>query len=627
MRIPSRRMWRTLLLGLGLAIGCAGVEPAPVNHVARPENDLQLEEDTRVPNSGILGRALESDDPAVRAQAARAMGRIQSLVCIPPLLEALDDADPTARAEVVFALGQMALGPQWKPEGREPIVPALVARLGEASIRAVVVEALGKIGGDGVETTIAAQISDPDTAVRQEAALALFRLRYQKHIEAFSPASLTALRRAVRDSDPEVRWRAAYAVSHKAVPEMIDALVPLTRDANVWVRLFAVRALGRAATPAQKDTLRHALKDSEYLVRVEAINAIRLAEISMILDVSLLGDPSPHVRAAAARALKSGGVLDASAMVRAVAAQRTGQFDHDGESHPWVVSRALLSPKFTGSLASWLNHRDPLISSTAAEALIKKRTEDNLKLLIALLEDPDRPLEMRGSAVEAVTEWKDPDLLASLQECYRNSRAREFVEVRESIVDAAAALEATGFLKTLLKDDSPSVRIKAARALKQEAEAGPPPAPSPFLGTAFERNPIVVIETSRGEMEVECFASDAPVHVASFIDLIRKGTYDGLIWHRVVSNFVIQGADPRGSGWGDAGYNIRDEINRRKYARGTVGMPKAGKDTGGCQIFITHTPTPHLDGRYTIFGQVVGGLEVIDKIEPLDKIIRIRVQE
>jgi cyclophilin family peptidyl-prolyl cis-trans isomerase len=126
-------------------------------------------------------------------------------------------------------------------------------------------------------------------------------------------------------------------------------------------------------------------------------------------------------------------------------------------------------------------------------------------------------------------------------------------------------------------------------------------------------------------MVIRCLAEEAPVHVASFVRLAREGYYDGLIWHRVVSNFVIQGGDPRGDGWGGAGYTMRDEINTIRYARGTVGMPKAGKDTGGGQIFITHVPTPHLDGNYTVFGQVVSGLEVVDRIEVGDEIVRARV--
>ncbi len=114
-----------------------------------------------------------------------------------------------------------------------------------------------------------------------------------------------------------------------------------------------------------------------------------------------------------------------------------------------------------------------------------------------------------------------------------------------------------------------------------------------------------------------------PIHVANFVGLVERGVYDGLKWHRVVPNFVIQGGDPLGNGWGDAGWSVRAEINDIPFGRGTVGMPRSsGFDTGGCQMFITHLPTPHLDGLYTVFGRVVRGLEVVDSIEVGDRIVR-----
>jgi cyclophilin family peptidyl-prolyl cis-trans isomerase len=94
-----------------------------------------------------------------------------------------------------------------------------------------------------------------------------------------------------------------------------------------------------------------------------------------------------------------------------------------------------------------------------------------------------------------------------------------------------------------------------------------------------------------------------------------------------VSNFVIQGGDPLGNGMGDSGWSLRAEINPMPYKRGTLGMPRsAGFDTGGCQIFITHVPTPHLDGYYTVFGQVVSGLDAMDRIEVGDRITRAQVK-
>ena len=94
----------------------------------------------------------------------------------------------------------------------------------------------------------------------------------------------------------------------------------------------------------------------------------------------------------------------------------------------------------------------------------------------------------------------------------------------------------------------------------------------------------------------------------------------------MVSDFVIQGGDPRGDGWGGPGYAVRDEINTVRFDRGAVGMPKSGRDTGGCQLFVTHVPTPHLDGNYTVFGKVISGMGVVDRIEVGDAILSARIR-
>ena len=107
---------------------------------------------------------------------------------------------------------------------------------------------------------------------------------------------------------------------------------------------------------------------------------------------------------------------------------------------------------------------------------------------------------------------------------------------------------------------------------------------------------------------------EAPLTVDNFVQLSRRGYYRGIVFHRVVPNFVIQDGDPRGDGNGGPGYAIRCEVNEASYERGTVGMALSGKDTGGSQWFVTHAPQPHLDGGYTVFGQVISGMNVVDGI-------------
>jgi len=133
------------------------------------------------------------------------------------------------------------------------------------------------------------------------------------------------------------------------------------------------------------------------------------------------------------------------------------------------------------------------------------------------------------------------------------------------------------------------------------------------------------IDTDRGTVQIEFAVLDAPLTVDNFIGLARRGFYNGLTFHRVVPNFVVQGGDPRGDGEGGPGYTLRNEISEQPYLRGTVGIALDWADTGGSQFFITQSPQPHLDGRYTVFGRVVAGMDVVDKIQQGDVIRRVRV--
>jgi cyclophilin family peptidyl-prolyl cis-trans isomerase len=141
------------------------------------------------------------------------------------------------------------------------------------------------------------------------------------------------------------------------------------------------------------------------------------------------------------------------------------------------------------------------------------------------------------------------------------------------------------------------------------------------------RSPAAVIHTKKGRIRIELFASEAPMTVDNFIQLSRRGFYDGLTFMRVVPNFVVQGGDPRNDMNGGPGYQIRCEISYRPFGTGAVGMALSGKDTGGSQFFITHSPQPHLDGGYTVFGQVVEGMDVVNRIARGDRIDRIEIIE
>ncbi|HEU5259962.1 MAG TPA: peptidylprolyl isomerase [Gemmatimonadales bacterium] len=143
-----------------------------------------------------------------------------------------------------------------------------------------------------------------------------------------------------------------------------------------------------------------------------------------------------------------------------------------------------------------------------------------------------------------------------------------------------------------------------------------------------------VVETAKGTIEVELYADEAPNTVANFEKLANAGFYDGTKFHRVIPNFMIQGGDPYSKtgegrvGTGGPGYMIKCETDKNvhRHVKGTLSMAHAGKDTGGSQFFICHSPQPHLDGVHTVFGQVTGGMDVVNKIAQDDEVRSIRVQ-
>ena len=138
-----------------------------------------------------------------------------------------------------------------------------------------------------------------------------------------------------------------------------------------------------------------------------------------------------------------------------------------------------------------------------------------------------------------------------------------------------------------------------------------------------------VIETNKGAIELELYPHHAPKTVNNFVFLAREGFYDDVSFHRVISDFVIQGGDPTGTGRGGPGYRFEDELkgNPLKHETGVISMANSGPNTNGSQFFISHSPQPHLDGRHTVFGKVVSGQEVVDVIQQGDTILNVKIHE
>jgi peptidyl-prolyl cis-trans isomerase B (cyclophilin B) len=151
----------------------------------------------------------------------------------------------------------------------------------------------------------------------------------------------------------------------------------------------------------------------------------------------------------------------------------------------------------------------------------------------------------------------------------------------------------------------------------------------PAMSIDAKKNYLVIMETNRGTIELELYPQFAPVTVNNFVFLVKEGFYDGLKFHRVISNFMIQGGDPTGTGAGGPGYRFEDELknNTLKHETGVISMANAGPNTNGSQFFITHSPQLHLNGKHTVFGKVVNGMDVVNSIRQGDMMTKVTVQE
>jgi cyclophilin family peptidyl-prolyl cis-trans isomerase len=223
-----------------------------------------------------------------------------------------------------------------------------------------------------------------------------------------------------------------------------------------------------------------------------------------------------------------------------------------------------------------------------------------------------------------------PHLTVALRRLNSSDDAEAMVAIIQSL-GTLKAEGATSVLTTLVSDRNYTVAKEAATALetisgisyKHMLVQPARPAHTNFDWTLLEwvrKHPVVDVKTSRGSFTIIMLPDEAPFTCINFASLIRSGFFNGLQFHRVVPNFVVQGGDPHGDGWGGPGYTIRSEFGYEHYGRGMVGVASSGKDTEGSQFFVTHSNQPHLDGRYTIFGRVSTGMDVVDMIQVGDTI-------
>lgn len=279
-------------------------------------------------------------------------------------------------------------------------------------------------------------------------------------------------------------------------------------------------------------------------------------------------------------------------------------------------------------LGGFVFHPDPRVKLAAIEMLGENKAIQAAEKLRPGLANPD--LVIVGATATALAKIGDRTSLPAIRALA--PRAMQTIELAAPLGEAFELLdakEAVPDLQEWLKSTHAAVRSAAAHALtklsgqpvvaarvERPADGSKPP--------NLPKDAALKIKTEKGEFEVKLYTQDAPLTSLNLYTLARKSFFKNMSFHRIVPDFVAQGGDPRGDGEGGPGYTIRCELNRRPYTRGVVGMALGGKDTGGSQFFVTLAPAPHLDGKYTAFGEVVKGQEVIDSLLEGDKILEVR---
>lgn len=352
--------------------------------------------------------------------------------------------------------------------------------------------------------------------------------------------------------------------------------------------------------------------------------------------LDLVSDPVPGVRATALRTLAR---VDPDTFMSTLAG-----LDPDRD---WTVRSAVAAALGTiaperslARLTEMLGDRDQRVVPAVVEALAASGAPQAKGLVADRLKADD--FVVREAAATALATLKDIDAVPALVAAYRSA-----VTIDSTYVARAAMLTALNqlspptarpLLQEALHDKDWAVRVKAADLLRAQGDTDPvaqairpategrpisDPAWTSIVAPRY--SPHAFIDTEKGTIEIELAVLDAPLTVNNFIALARRGFFNGTPIHRVVPDFVLQDGDPRGDGEGGPGYTIRDELNERPYLRGTVGMALDWKDTGGSQFFITYSPQPHLDARYTAFGTVVNGMDVVDRLVRGDVIRSVRI--
>ena len=609
-----------------------------------------------------LVTVIKNTDHPARARAIEALGKVAA---------AMNAAKPAADAPDDERLDQCKTaildGLRYELQ-RKPVRDRLTVLLGLTAVL--------RIRPDGAGSLVTKFLDDMDTAVIATALNTMARLRLQDGNER--------VRQLLNHNDPLVRANAARVVGAAEHKEAFDALLAKgLNDPDLRVRVSAIRSLGtlkdaRATTPllnrgkvlstaARSTKLERPSELDEILEIVTVLgNLLKNSKsddaMNWLRDVRAMADAkAPEVEIAMARVNPEFYVTEEAKFGvggRASVAQGLREIATIKKTQPEVSKAAgfvpsLLHDILTCSLQTeGVSRRTksktdrkcllaPVTISPFLQAYAAYQPADLTTVLFERLKDPD--VVVRSTAAELLGEQGpgEANTRALIGALPRALKDKDSDDAALAILGALAkqkSAPANEAIRTALDSSNHLIRRRAVALLKTNGVGDF----TDRIGTVQTRNTTVdyrramarigrqitaTVVTSRGSFTIQFLPEEAPLTVDNFAQLAKRGYFNGQSIPRVVPNFVVQAGDPRGDQNGGPGYEIRCEINQELFERAVVGMALSGKDTGGSQWFVTHSPQPHLDGGYTVFGRVIRGMNVVDTIVRGDVIPRVIVNE
>ncbi|MBI4405522.1 MAG: peptidylprolyl isomerase [Deltaproteobacteria bacterium] len=630
---------------------------------------IQELEDHRL-SSPVLLEAAKSSERTIAHAALIALGRIGDPASVPTLVQALRRKDNKLKTAAAFALGLA---------GGDISLKNLQQHYRFENDRIFKQTALVSIGrvGDAKTTDFFLNVlkseSQPNILAAACQGLGILLSGETKTWDIPRELLVQATKLAAL-ADPAATACAFSLARFKGEPSLLpidelrDALV---KTQSLSAKALICRVLGTTKNAAAGKALAKELEHFSPAVRIEAAKALAGIDPneSLVPLSTKLSDPVSSVVAAALDAIGRQGpkaskletlvlklqkenkspwlretALKTLALISPETARRRAlEILAQPKTEDWVASVYALgeigNTADSEKLAQFVGDSDRRLSLAAVDGLSTlpeaKFSAGIKEALMKVLEAADAGL---GASIASLVEkhkWRA--FGPSIAKAYLAFKSPDHIEARVAALGALGQIGDSsymGILQAALNDGERQVVIAAVNAIKKISgndESSKIPLNSRVESVTPSLSEIkqalrtnVIIKTNRGEIELQ-MQEQAPLNAVNFVRLVKKGFYDKKTFHRVVPNFVVQGGDPRGDGYGGPGYSVRDEVSSFSHQRGVVGMATAGKDTGGCQFFINLAPNLHLDGRYTAFGKVIRGMEVADRLEVGDQIINARV--